>query len=225
MKLVKVTCEIRYAERMKVLGSYEALYRDLLKKEPTDVQRWPVPGLKLDDSERKRVMVVDPNRSVIDVQQPPNVGFCKDMVLQFFRNVNEKLVIPAVVRWGLRTTWIQEYDGQFSDLLLAYKKQIFGGSLLVGRSDDVGAVLDYFIDDNIKLSLTTGPMKLQQLKEQFLAFEPEGISPVFIYTDIDMGDTKTTTYSERYLSEFFTRALDEGERLASEVIKQVGGET
>lgn len=210
---------------MKVLGSYEALYRELLRKEPTEAQRWLAPGLRLDDAERKRVMVIDPNRSVIDVEQPPNIGFCKDMVFQFFTHLNEKLGIPAVGRWGLRSTWIQEYDGQFSDLLLAYKKQIFGDSPLVGRSDDIGVVLDYFIDDNIKLSLTTGPMEIQQLKQQFLTFEPEGITPVFLYADIDMGDTKTRTYSEKYLGEFFTRALEEGEKLANEVAKHIGGKT
>ena len=98
MKLVKVTCEIGYSDRMKLLAGYETLYRELLRKEPKDAKRWITPGLRLDDVERKRIMVVDPGRSVIDVQQPPNIGFCRDSVLQFFRRVDQEFSIPQVVR-------------------------------------------------------------------------------------------------------------------------------
>lgn len=220
MRLVKVTCEIRYAERMRLLGSYEALYRDLLRKEPADVNRWLTPGLRLQDTERKRIMLVEASRSVIDVQEPPNVGSCKDMVLQFFTRVNADIGVPSVLRWGLRSTWIHKYDGSFQELLELCRQRVFGGSDLAGRASDVGAVFDYLVADDTKLSLTVGPMEYQQMKEQFFRFEPNTVPPVFLYADIDKGDTQTKHYSEKHLTQFLTRALEEGEKLA----KTVGGD-
>lgn len=222
MKLVKITCELRYLERMKLLSRYEDMYRDLLKKEPEEAAQWLTPAMRFEDKERKRLMVFDLMRSAIDIEQPPNTGFCRDLILQFASNLDEKFGIPKVGRWGLRSTWIEEYNGDFKQLLDRYKQIIFGNSAIVEKVDDVGAVFDYYLDDGKKLVLTTGPMKIEQLKKQFLTFEPQSISPIFMYIDIDMGDIKTTQYSSKYLQEFFSKAIEEGERLAKEIIKLIG---
>lgn len=100
MKLIKVSCEVRFAERLKVLGSYETIHRELMKEEPKNVDRWLAPSMKLNDKERKRIMVVDSNRGIIDVEQPPNIGSCKDLIVQFFRVVDKEFKIPKVIRWG-----------------------------------------------------------------------------------------------------------------------------
>lgn len=222
MNLVKVTCELRYAKRMKILDNYETIYEELLKQEAKVAENWLAPGLRLDDNERKRVMVIDRNRNIIDVEQPPNIGFCKDMIMQFFHSVDEKFSIPEIARWGLRSTWINEYQGEFSELLNEYKKKIFGNFAIVQKADDVGTTFDYDIEDKVKLSVTTGPMKWQQLKEQFLKFEMEEKPQVFMYVSVDMGDTKSNSYSRKYLNEFVIRAMNEGEKIANEVIKQFG---
>lgn len=222
MILAKITCEIRYLERIKLLTGYEAIHRDLLKKEPEKADLWLMPGLRMEDKETKRVMLVDPVRSVIDIEQPPNVGFCRDSVMRFFKSVDERLGIPQIARYGLRSTWLQEYKGSFQDLRDKCKQRIFGSSSLVEKVDDVGAVFDYYIDGGQKLSMTTGPMEIEQLRSQFLVFEPQSFPPLFLYVDVDLGDTATKQFSAQYLRNFFDKAIKEGERLATEVNIQIG---
>lgn len=222
MRLVKITCEIRYLERIRLLAGYEAIRRDMLKKEPEKAESWLTPGLRIEDKERKRAMLVDPLRSVIDIEQPPNVGFCRDSALQFFKSVEERLGIPQVSRYGLRSTWIQAYKGSFRDLVDKCKQRVFGGSGLVEKVDDVGAVFDYYSDGGQKLAMTVGPMEIEQLKSQFLSFEPEGLPSPFLYVDVDVGDTATKEFSVQRLRNFFDKAVKEGERLANEAITHIG---
>jgi len=222
MKLAKITCEIRFLERIRLLDGYKAVYRDLLKKEPEEAERWLIPGLRIEDKEQKRVMVIDPIRSVINVEQPPNVGFCRDSVMQFFGSVNTRLGIPHVARYGLRSTWLQEFKGTFDELLKTYKQRIFSSQGLAEKAFDVGAVFDYHGKDGHKLSVTTGPMQIEQLTSQFLVFKPESLPSVFLYVDVDLGDTRTKEFSEKYLRSFFDEAVQEGERLSTEVISQLG---
>jgi len=222
MQLVKITCEIRYLERIKLLSGYEAIHKDMLKKELKKAESWLTPGLRIEDKEKKRVMLVDPVRSVIDVEQPPNVGFCKDSVIQFFKSVDERLGIPQVARYGLRSTWIQEYKGSFQELLDMCKQHIFGGSSLVEKVNDVGAVFDYYLEGGQKLSMTVGPMEVEQLRSQFFSFEPGPLPAPFLYVNVDLGDTATKQFSIQRLHSFFDKAVKEGERLANEAITQIG---
>lgn len=167
-------------------------------------------------------MLVDSTRSVIDIEQPPNVGFCRDAVTRFFKSVDERLGIPQVSRYGLRSTWIQEYNGSFQELLDKCKRHIFGGSSLVERVNDVGAVFDYYLEGSQKLAMTVGPMEADQLRSQFLSFETETLPSPFLYVDVDLGDTATKQFSLKHLRNFFDKAVKEGERLGNETIAQIG---
>jgi hypothetical protein len=222
MELVKITCEIRYLERIKLLDGYEAIRQDMLKKKPEKAEPWFTPGIRIEDKERKSVMVVDSMRSAIDIEQPPNVGFCRDFIIRFFSSVDERLGIPQVGRYGLRSTWIQDYNGSFQELRDKCKQRIFGNSTLIEKADDLGVVFDYHIDSGQKVSITMGPMELEQLKRQFLAFEPESFPSLFLYVDVDVGNTTTKQFSKQYLRNFFDKAVKEGEKLSSEVSIQVG---
>ncbi len=222
MELIKITCEIRYLESIKLLAGYEAIYKDMLKKEMKKAGSLLIPGLRIEDKEKKRVMLVDLARSVIDVEQPANVGFCKDSVTQFFKSVDERIGIPQIARYGLRSTWIQEYKGSFQDLIDKCKKHIWGGSNLAQRASDVGAVFDYYLESGQKLTMTVGPMEAEQLRRQFLSFEPEKLPSPFLYVDVDLGDTATKQFSIHHLGNFFDKAVKEGERLGNEAIDQIG---
>lgn len=222
MQLVKITCELKYTAKTKLLSGYEGIYKDLLKKEPEQPERWVVPGLRLEDEGKKQIWLIDPVRGVIDIEQPPNVGFCKDSIMQFFKSVNERVGIPSIGRYGLRATWLKEHKGSFQELLDKCKSSIFGESKLVEKVGDVGAVFDYFIDTGKKLSVTVGPMELAQLKSQFLVFEPQSFPNIFLYIAVDMGDTTTNQFSPKYLNDFLQTAIQEGERLSNEIVSQIG---
>lgn len=220
--LVKVTCEIKYLSRVKLYSGYEAVYRDLLKQEPKAIERMPVPGMRLENKEKGSAMLVDPVRSAIDIHQPASIKSCKGLVSQFFASVNERVGIPEVGRYGLRSTWIHEYNGAFPELLAEFKKRVFVGSSTVEKVADAGVVFDYYSGGGQKRSVTFGPMQIDQLKKEFLTFEAEGLPEVFLYVAVDVGDTATKTFAKELLSTFFDGALKEGERLSAEIAGEIG---
>jgi len=194
---------------------------DVLKTKPEHPERWAMPGLRVQNKEKKQAMLFDPVHSVIDIEHIPNIGFCKDSVMQFFKSIDKRLGIPRVARYGLRSTWLQEYEGNFQSLLEKCKHHIFGNSSLVEKVSDLGAVFDYYPEEGQKVEITTGPMMIEQLKSQFLSFETESLPLVFLYVDIDVGDIATKEFSAQNLNSFFDKAIKEGERLSKEVMEQV----
>ncbi len=223
MKLVKVTNELKYLGKSRKLAPIEELYMDLKKEELKEAQRMPViPGIRINDKEKKAIMLVDPMHSVIDIEQPPNIRFCKDTIVQFLKSVDTRVGIPQIARYGIRSTWIHEYEGSFEELLQQCKERVFGNSSVVKNVDDVGVVLDYNKGSGKKSSLTFGPMGTEQLKSQFMNYELEGIAPIFLYTDIDVGDTTTKQFSLEFLNTFFDKAMEEGERISLEIAERVG---
>lgn len=221
MELIKVICELRHAERMKILAPYEALYRDVMGKEPEDVGRWIAPGLRLEDKDRNRIVVVDPSHTAVDMEQPPNVGYCKDTILTVFDDLHRALTIPRIARWGLRFAWVHAYAGDFETLLAACKERFFASGPLIARASDVGLVLDC-VFNGVKLTLQAGPMKAEQLKSQFLTFEPKELPPVFLYLDVDTADVSTPTYSRRRLGQLFDQGHRHAEQMAKEAIAVAG---
>jgi len=73
-----------------------------------------------------------------------------------------------------------------------------------------------------KLSVTTGPMRIEQLKNQFLVFEPQSLPMLFLYVDVDLGDTVTKLFSSQHLRDVFDKAIEEGEKLSSQVNTEIG---
>ena len=107
-------------------------------------------------------------------------------------------------------------------MLQKCKGSIFGNLKAIENADDVGVVLDYKMGSSGKSSLTFGPMVLEQLKSQFMGYEVEGIAQVFLYTDVDVGDTTTKKFSAEFLNTFIDKAMEEGERISSEISTSIG---
>jgi hypothetical protein len=223
MKLVKVTNEIRFLEGGKVYKPVEELFSDLSKQVQIDKPKYPIStGMRIRDDKSKTIMVVESIRSVIDVEQPKDVKSCKDTIMRFAKLVNERIGIPTVTRYGLRSTWINEYKGSFQELLNLCKTSIFKDAVSIKSADDIGLVLDYFTSKGKKSSATFGPMEVAQIEQQFLSYKLTGATPVFLYTDVDVGDTITKKFSLAFLNKFIEEAVEEGNKITSEISKMVG---
>lgn len=219
MKLIKIVTELRYIEKSKQLSPIEELFRELQKEETEEKSRIPIitPGFRIRDEGNKAFKAVDAMRSVIDIEQPRNIKFCKDEIVKFFQAVDRKVGIPPIARYGIKSTWIHEYDGSFEDLLQKYRGSVFGNLKVVENVDDIGVSLDYDIASGKKSSVTFGPMKIEQLQSQFMSYRIEGISKVILYIDIDACDTITKKFSAEFLNAFFDKSIKRGERMSSEI--------
>ena len=110
MILMKITCELKFSERIGLLSAYEEIHNDILRKQPDHPERWLVPGLKMEEKEKRRAWLIDPMRCAIDIEDS-DVNFCKSSIIDFFNSVNTRIGIPSISRYGLRSTWIKEFRG------------------------------------------------------------------------------------------------------------------
>lgn len=221
MQLVKITCELRFSERISLLKGYETIHKDVLKKAPEHPEQWLIPGLIMDDKEKKRSWIVDQQRGIIDIEQP-DVNFCRSSIIEFFNSIDKNLGFPPINRYGLRSIWISEYSKSFQELLKTIKENTYKNLDLINKANDVCVVFDNIIDTGKKISVTTGPMEYQQLKVQFLRFESQSIPKVFLFVAADMGDTNTKGFSSKYLNEFVDKSISEGQKLTQDVVKALG---
>jgi hypothetical protein len=217
MRLVKVITELRFSGRLKLLKLHEELHLAILGEEPKQPERWLTPSLVVDAKQRKMRATLEPKRCAVGLEEVPNTGYCVRTISQIFKKVDNILEIPLLDRAGVKSMWIESFEGTFADLLAVYKKGMLGGNILSERASDVGAVLD-FVDEDCKVSLTTGPMEAQQLKTQFLTFEAQSIPDVFMFIAVDRATTSQTKYSNKFLTEFIRQSLDCGEERAKTVV-------
>ena len=222
MRLVKVITELRFSGSLKLLRSYEDLHLAILGQELKQPERWITPGLTLEAKQKKLRTILEQKRCAVDLEEVPNTGYCVQTIAGIFKKVDDILSIPLLARIGVRTIWIEPFEGTFTDLLKVYKKSVLGSNILCEQASDVGLVLD-FVDGDYNVSLTTGPMEAQQLKTQFLTFEQETIPNVFIFGNIDRATTNETKYSNKFLNEFIQQGLGYGEEQAKTLIDILGG--
>lgn len=211
MRLVKVITELRFSGRLKLLKLQEELYLAILGEELKQPERWPAPGLILESRQRKMRTTFELKRCAVDLEEVPNIGHCVQAISSIFKKVDDILGIPLLARVGIRSMWIEPFEGTFTELLTVYRKSMLAKTILSEEASDVGLVLD-FLDEDCKVGLTTGPMEAQQLKTQFLTFEEKTIPDVFIFADIDRATTNQTKYSNKFLSEFIRKGLSYGEK-------------
>ncbi|GEM_PF-2450318 len=206
MEIIKFFVELRYKGLHRLFTVYDQLYATLTGEE---VERAPViiPGFGLGVKEKKMRLIVDPERSVVDMEYVPNPGYCIDIVMQVFRRINELIPLPPLIRLGARSFWIKPANISFEELVLRYKDRLFKENALVQSSVDVGLSLRSE-HEGCGVNISFRPAELVSL--QSLLFSPPSELPqVSTFLDIDYYlRTEGLDYSEKDIRDFVKRAYD-----------------
>lgn len=222
MKLVQVITELRFLGILKPLKPYSELHLAVLGEEPKEPEKWPALGVEFKDVKRKIKTLVESKRCAISLEYVPNLGYCRQTIAQTLKRIDDILEIPLLQRVGVRSVWIEASEMGFEELLTKYRASMLIDNSLSQQCVDLGVVLD-LIDEESKIRLLTGPMKLEQLKAEYLSFEAEDLPVVFACVDMDYFTTRETKYSDKFLNEFLDRALTYSSERGEEVVNIVLG--
>ncbi len=208
MDLIKFFVELRYSESHKLFRVYEQLYTSLAGKSTPEKQPIVLPGFGLHVQERKMRVLVDPERSVVDLEYVPNTGYCLDTVVQGFRRINELAPLPPLARLGARSWWIKPSPITFEQLVSKYKEKLFKSSFLSENSVDIG-VSFILKHQECKANINFGPMEMAQIRDMLFS-KPENMPPVLTFLDIDyyLVTRKGSEFSEKEVRDFTKNALD-----------------
>jgi hypothetical protein len=216
MKLVRAIVELRFSGNLRLLKTYEELYVAITGQEPKGELR-PTPAFGLEAKEKQLRVSMEAKRCWVDLEDIPNLGYCVQTVSGIFKKIDELIGVPLIARVGVRSMRVEPWGEHFHELVARYKRIMLANSALVERAEDLGVTLT-LKEDDCKITLTTGPMELTQLKQQFLSFEPGDLPSTFIFIDIDYATVTETKYSPRFLSDFIERALSYTEQQSREVV-------
>jgi hypothetical protein len=213
MSLVKVTCELRYAQRMALLKGHEEIFRRLLGEEPKDRQNWLMPGIRIDNQKNKEVVIIDPQRTIVELQDPGAPAHATETLRQRFHVIEEIFGIPELVRWGVRTAWVSPFEGDIQALIGLFKKRAFHGFLPAVEASDVGFMLDFQgTNESEKITVLCGPMWPEQLRQRYLPLGIPDLPKAFVLADVDLGATAPVAYTQQTLGRFLTRGVEVGEK-------------
>jgi len=184
MDLLQVIVELRHSQPLRLFRPYEELYRSLTEKElPEKEAALSLPGFQLNISEKRMLVVVDPQHTAIVLGDVPNMGYCIDNIIGVFRKISDLVEMPPLARLGIRSYWIQESKLDFKALVSTYKQLIYRPSAIVEESIDVGASF-ILKDGKYAARVTFGPMELSQLKTMFV-FQLAKLPKVVSFLEVD----------------------------------------
>lgn len=222
--LVCFTTELRYAEFMSLLKGHEDVLRKITGEEPKDKDKWLIPGLKIERKQQKELVIVDPNRTAYQLQEPSSLAHAAELAKQRFDIVEKAFGIPKLVRWGCRTQWIEPLEDDINKATSLFKSKVFGAFIPSKLANDVGISLDHKLDDKGTLvHVTSGPMEPKQLKDMFLPWGTNALPPAFIFIDIDLSWREPVSFSTIELAKFIKKGCEIGEEYSSRFIEGFKG--
>lgn len=92
-----------------------------------------------------------------------------------------------VARTGVRSHWILAFDGTWDELLVAFRTTLTGGAPLLATGSDLMLVMDQELGAERYTHIQIGPMKREQLVNQFLVWNDilEVAPEHLVFVDVD----------------------------------------
>lgn len=208
---------------MPLLLGHEELHRRLQGEEPKR-ETWLVPGLRIERREQKEIVIVDPMRIALEMQEPSSGRHAIETLRQRIHLIEEIWKIPDVTRWGCRTVWIEPFSDSIEALTGVFRTTVFGGSDLAKEAADLAAVFEFKGEaETEKITVSCGPMWPDQLRQRYVPWSTGNIPEAFLLVDVDFGATVPSTYSRSVVGKFLDSAMTAGDLFAKKCIVAVLG--
>lgn len=124
---------------------------------------------------------------------------CTDKIMGFLARVNKAVPIRQMAGIQFDTNWIIEAnDYDFSELEKRYRKaMLITPTAVDGTIIDSSALFDIQLDPDSILHHQSGAMRLQQLEEDILFFDPEELPRTFLFLEAQVERREPMRYSDK----------------------------
>lgn len=126
-----------------------------------------------------------------------NLDDCTDKIMDFLARANKAVPIRQMAGIQFDTKWIIEAnDYDFSELERKYRKaMLITPTGIDGTIIDSSALFDIQLDSDSILHHQSGAMRLQQLEEDILFFDPEELPKTFLFLEAQVARRVPMRYS------------------------------
>jgi hypothetical protein len=143
----------------------------------------------------------------VKIEQRENSSECIDLAVKYLKTVDSVARIGNLRETELVTEWIiPTPKHNFTSLNELYMRTMISQREFMQGTYDSGVILDAKIGDFI-LHHQSGPMKPEQLLNQFLVFKRVNLPKLFLFLYTSIKSTKVIQYSEKEMHDFLADAM------------------
>ena len=163
------------------------------------------------------MVFAEPRRFALNIEENMTADQLKGFINDMANKINNYLQWGQMQRIGVRTFWTKEVS-DFDKLVATSKDILFKENSLLNEATDVALPLT-LVNGNEKINYNFGPMKKEQLIQQFLNFKnAENVPDVFAFIDTDYYGILDRNFSKNHFREFLNRAFEVSEKKVNETV-------
>lgn len=217
MNPIRIITEIRYKDPAQQFTFVNGIIRAVGGTPPQSNQLLFGGSVQIRLKDKKVMVFAEPRRFALNIEDDMTIDQLKIFINDIAVKINNHLQWGQMQRIGIRTFWAKEV-GDFDKLVVTSKDILFKQNSLVDEATDVALPLT-LINGNEKINYNFGPMKKEQLVQQFLNFkDATNIPNVFAFIDTDYYGILDRNFSKNYFRDFLNRAFDISEKKVNETI-------
>jgi hypothetical protein len=221
MEILSLTLEIRFKQNTSLTadGKIKKLVEIVTGKSPKEEPPAGTMMVEIGDNPSKTKVIIQGNRIAIAVEQP-NASQSKERLIELLKSIYKEVNFEenSIDRIGVRTQWIQEWNGSFTSLMEKYRAVFYQKCSLVNEASDIAVSLT-LEHDNYKVNYNSGPVRSNEAKEKWLVFKERNIPHDFILVDIDRyASENVPTNNLIAIKQFILDSIKYGQNKTTETI-------
>lgn len=230
MRLLELVLEVR-------LGSKTSLVKNDLRLELMDKikpglsKQAPEPspnvvnGVDINLQDNKGTVVAQENRYGVSIRNTKDIENVKEQLLKYLSLIHETIDYSGIniLRFGVKTSWIQKCDLEFSGLVNTYKEKFFVKNKLIETAKDYAVVLELKNNDMI-VDYTSGPVEKNE-PLMGISFPVDGLNDANIFTIVDCSLTNKPKLTNKQMVAYIEKSLKYGEEKSKETLEILGVES
>ena len=217
MNPIRTITEIRYKDPAQQFTFISGIIRAVGGNPPSSNQLLFGGSVQIRLKEKRVMVFAEPRRFALNIEDNMTTDQLKNFINDMAMKVNNHLQWGQMQRIGIRTFWVKEVN-DLDKLVSTSKDILFKENSLLDEAIDVALPLT-LVNGDEKINYNFGPMKKQQLVQQFLNFkDAENIPDYFAFIDTDYYGVLDRNFSKNYFREFLNRAFEVSEKKVNETI-------
>lgn len=217
MNPIRTITEIRYKDPAQQFTFISGIIRAVGGTSPSPNQLLFGGSVQIRLKDKKIMVFAEPRRFALNVEENMTTDQLKSFINDMAGKINNHLQWGQMQRIGIRTFWAKEVN-DFDKLIATSKEILFKENSLLNKATDVAFPLT-LVNGDEKINYNFGPMKKEQLIQQFLNFkDAENVPDAFAFIDTDYYGVFDRNFSKNYFREFLNRALEVSEEKVNETL-------
>lgn len=217
MQLKRIVLEVRFKDIARSFNWRAQLAQGITGNASAPSLESPInEGLEINIAEGKTKVQIQSRRFALVIDDCSDRAEMKMVIDRVMQRVYNAVGWQTMLRIGVRTIWVEEFDGTLDALIRKLRERNFADNAIVNQATDVAVTLTLRDGEN-SVNYISGPMSKEELATKYSINDDNGgvIPDVILVVDSDYSSATETSFSKNKVVNFFEKAVDYGKDIAN----------